>query len=150
MDHLTIGEFADRLSGVMSVVIREFAKRQTNELNKGKINVPQFLILNHLLHNNESNMKELSKVINLTCAAATGIVDRLVISNYVRRNFNPDDRRVIKIKITPKGKALINRIDEQRKQAVISLFQRVSEPDRKEYLRILTQIRDALKKEGQL
>ena len=147
MGPITIQEFTDRLTKIMDAMSKEFSQQQTNELHKGKINVPQFLILNHLLQKKESNMKELSRVINLTGAATTGIVDRLVSSNYVVRSFDPHDRRVIKIRLTAKGKALIGRVYEERKKVIMRLFQNVSESDRDEYLRILTQIKDALNKE---
>ena len=150
MHAITIQEFADRLTEIMSVVIREFTKQQTNELHKGKVNVPQFLILNHLLQNKESNMKELSRVINLTGAATTGVVDKLVSSNYVVRSFDPNDRRVIKIRLTAKGRKLIFRVYDERKKVIMSLFQKVSEPDRREYLRILNQIKVALNREHNL
>jgi len=150
MTPVSIEEFADRLTGIMSIVIREFTQQRTNELHKGKINVPQFLILNHLLQSKESNMKELSGVINLTGAATTGIVDKLVSAKYVMRSFDPGDRRVIKIRLTAKGKALIYRVYEERKKVIMRLFQKVSESDRGEYLPILTQIRDALNKENNL
>ena len=150
MEPITIQEFADSLTEIMGVVIREFTKQQTNELHKGKINVPQFLILNHLLQNKESKMKELSRVINLTGAATTGIVDRLVSSNYVARSFDLNDRRVIKVRLTAKGKELISRVYEERKKVIVRLFEKISESDRGEYLRILTQIKDALNKENNL
>jgi MarR family 2-MHQ and catechol resistance regulon transcriptional repressor len=150
MESITIQEFADRLTEIMDAVSKEFSKQQTNELHKGKINVPQFLIMHHLLHNIESNMKELSKVINLTCAATTGIVDKLVISNYVVRSFEPCDRRIIKIRLTQKGKALISQVYEERKKLIMRLFQKVSDSDRLEYLRILTQIRETLNTETNL
>jgi DNA-binding MarR family transcriptional regulator len=148
MPAITIEKFADRLTEIMGTVIREFTKQQTNELHKGNINVPQFLILNHLLQKKESNMKELTGLINLTGAATTGIVDRLVSSDYVARCFDSRDRRVIKVRLTAKGKALILRVYAERKKIIMHLFQKVSERDRQEYLRILTQIKDALNKEN--
>jgi len=150
MQTISIREFADRLTDIMSVVIREFTKQQTNELHKGKINVPQFLILNYLLRKKEASMKELTALINLTGAATTGIVDRLVSSRYVARCFDSGDRRVIKVRLTAKGKGLILKVYEERKKVIMRLFQRVSESDRSEYLRILTRIKDALNKENQL
>ena len=146
MQAITLQEFADRLTEIMSIIIKEFAKQQTNELHKGKINVPQFLILNHLLQNKESKMKELSQIINLTQAATTGIVDRLVNSKYVVRHFDPHDRRVIKVRLTAKGEELICKVFEERKKIIVRLFEKVSDADRTEYLRILTQIKDALNK----
>ena len=143
---ITVSDFADRVTEIMGAVIREFTRQQTNELHKGKINVPQFLILSHLLQKNESNMKELTCLINLTGAATTGIVDRLVSAHYVTRCFDSHDRRVIKVRLTARGKALVLKVYEERKKVIVHLFRNISGQDRAEYLRILTQIKDALNK----
>jgi hypothetical protein len=36
--------FADSLNTIMPVIMREFARRQANELYKGKFTLPQFYI----------------------------------------------------------------------------------------------------------
>jgi DNA-binding MarR family transcriptional regulator len=83
----------------------------------------------------------------VTTAATTGIVDRLVRCGYVIRVFDPRDRRIVKIKITPKGLALIRKINHERRQMVIKTFGRLSEQDRQDYLRILSQIKNILTQE---
>ena len=45
MPGLSLPEFADKINAVMPVIIKEFASRQKNELYKGKITLPQFLLL---------------------------------------------------------------------------------------------------------
>ncbi len=66
----------------------------------------------------------------------------------VVRVYNPEDRRIIKIKLTPQGNTLVKKINQHRRQMVINIFGKLSEPDRREYLRILIQIKDKLTKES--
>jgi DNA-binding MarR family transcriptional regulator len=140
-------DFADRLNETMPVIMREFARRLGNELYKDKITLPQILILDLLDKHGESRMSDMAHVMKVTTAATTGIVDRLVKCGYVMRVFSPDDRRIIKIKLTPKGLALIRKISLERRQMVVRTFGRLSEQDRQDYLRILLQIKNILTQE---
>lgn len=139
-------EFADRINKVMPQIIKEFARRQANELYKGKITLPQFLILEFLNEQGESKMKALAQFMRVTTPAMTGLVDRLVRDGYIVRSYDASDRRIIKAKLTAKGASLVKKINQQRQQMIIQIFGRISEQDRRNYLRILTQIKDVLSK----
>ncbi len=140
-------EFADKMNEVMPGIIQGFARRQTDELYKGKITLPQFLILDFLSQQGESKMTALAHFMHVTTAAMTGIVDRLVGYGYVVRVYEPEDRRIIKIKLTPRGNELVRKINAQRRRMVIKIFGSISEADRQDYLRILMQIHNILIKE---
>lgn len=141
-------EFANKMNEVMPVVIKDFARRQANELYKGKITLPQFLILDFLSRQGESKMTEMAHFMQVTTAAMTGIVERLVRDGYVVRVYDPEDRRIVKVKLTAKGNELVRKINEQRRKMVIKIFGNISEVDRQDYLRILIQIKDILAKEN--
>lgn len=141
-------EFADKMNEVMPGIIQGFARRQADELYKGKITLPQFLILDFLSQQGESKMTALAHFMQVTTAAMTGIVDRLVGYGYVVRVYDPEDRRIIKIKLTPGGNELVRKINAQRRSMVIKIFGSISEADRQDYLRILMQIKEILTKES--
>lgn len=141
---MSVAEFADRLNEVMPVVIKEFARRQAKELYTGKITLPQFLILDYLVKNDAAKMSDLARFMQVSTAAATGIVERLVRDKYVLRQSEPKDRRVIKIKITTKGMELVRKVNQQRRQMIIKIFGTLSAAQRRAYLQILGQIRSAL------
>ncbi|OGW85804.1 MAG: hypothetical protein A2987_05915 [Omnitrophica bacterium RIFCSPLOWO2_01_FULL_45_10] len=90
-------------------------------------------------------MSDLAKSLSVTTAAMTGIVDRLVREGYLRRESDPKDRRIIKIRLTAKGERAVTQILEKKKQMIIKMFGMISQGEREEYLRILTHIRDHLK-----
>ncbi len=144
MSGLTLSDFAERIEDVIPAVMRGFAKMQTNELFKGKITLPQFFVLNHLDKHGESKMNELAKVMDVTTAAATGIVDRLVRYGYIARSYDPKDRRVINIGLTQKGSDLVKRIGRQRREVTSDVFGKISKEERENYLAIMLHIRDIL------
>lgn len=149
MGELSLPEFADRMNEVMPVVIKEFARRQLNQLYRGQITLPQFFALAFLQKEGESKMTDLAHFLHVTTAATTGIVDRLVRDGYVIRESGAEDRRIIKIRTTAKGNELVKKVNEQRKRMIINIFGRISGKDRKDYLRIILQIKEILLKENQ-
>jgi len=145
MSDKSLLEFAEKLSEILPFIIRELSRRQSNELFRGKITLPQFITLDYLSRREDFSMNEIARFLHVSRAAATGVVDRLVRDAYCLRYGDPNDRRVIKIKITHKGKELVKRIIQQRKEMVIQIFGKISRQEREEYLRILSKIRDILK-----
>jgi len=140
MSHMPISDFADKMTKIMPVLIKEFSRRNVGELYKDKVTMPQFFILNFLNQEDESTMTDMAKFMDVTTAAMTGIVDRLVKYGYVLRLSDPDDRRVIKIKATAKGEDLVKKINKQRRQMIMEIFSTISQREREDYLRILTRI----------
>lgn len=144
MLRLTLSEFSEKINEIMPLIIKEFVRRQENELCKGKITLPQFVILDFLLNKQVANMTEISRFMGVSTAAITGIVDRLVKYGYVARMPEPQDRRIIKIMLTSTGSSLAKKIIQQRRKTVMDIFGKVSESDRSEYLRILSRVHDIL------
>jgi DNA-binding MarR family transcriptional regulator len=76
------------------------------ESNLGKIGlgIAEFRILNTLDAEGPSPMAHLSHETLVTQAAITVIVDNLEEGGFVRRTRSEEDRRVVNVEITPKGK----------------------------------------------
>jgi len=147
MANLALSEFADRMNKIMPQVIKEFARRQTNELYRGKITLPQFLILDSLDKKGECKMSELAQFMGVTTPAMTGIVNRLVKYAYTKRVFDPQDRRIIKIRLTPKGKELVKKINQERRKMIIDIFGKLSAVERENYLKTLMRVHNILTEE---
>ncbi len=144
---VSIVDFADKLEQIMPEIMKGFIHRLNNDVYKGRITLPQLLILDLLNRQGPSRMTDLAKQMKVTTAASTGIVQRLVLLGYVQREFDQKDRRIIKIKLSPKGTELLKRLTQQRRQLITKIFAQISEHDRGEYLRILVQVKEVLNKE---
>ena len=144
---VNISDFAQKMNQIMPEIMKGFMRRQNNEIYKGKITLPQLLILELLSRQGASKMTDLAKYMKVTTAASTGIVERLVRQGYVQRAYDRNDRRIVKIQLNAKGTELLKKIIHQRTQSVTKIFGQISEDDRAEYLRILMQVKDILDKE---
>ena len=147
MPSLSLSAFADRVQEVMPVIMKEFMRRQTGDFYKTKITMPQFFVLELLQRLGESKMSDIAKYIGVSTAAMTGIVARLVRANYLIRTSDPQDRRIVMVKLTAKGAAAVKEMLQRRKQATIKIFGVISPKEREEYLAILERIREHLQDE---
>ncbi len=148
MAKVSLFEFADKINEIFPVMMKEFARQQGDELYKEKITLPQFFILVILNRSGESKMTDMAHSMNVTSAAMTGIIERLVNYGYVTRLFDFKDRRIIRVKLTQKGEDLLRKINQQRRKMIINIFGKISQSEREAYLRILTQIYSILMAEG--
>ena len=145
MPGLTITVFADKVSENIVAISKEFVRQQAGDFYKVKVTLPQLAILELLFRSGELNMSDMARSMNVTTAAMTGIIDRLVRDRYVVRTAVPNDRRIIKIKLTTKGHKIANNVIEQRRHLITRIFGTLSHAEREEYLKILTRIREGLK-----
>jgi len=101
-----------------------------------KVTLGQAGILFLLRRDDGQTMTELSKILGVKNATLTGLIDRLERSAYVIRKASKNDRRSIRIYITPEGikecdkaKPVIKTVNEEIKfgfsQEEIEVFKRV-------------------------
>ncbi|MFH0826721.1 MAG: MarR family transcriptional regulator [Candidatus Omnitrophota bacterium] len=141
---VSLFEFGDKINEILPLFQREFARQLTKEFFKSRITLPQFLILMILDKEGELKMSSLARLMNVSMAAMTGSVSRLVASGFVLRRDDPKDRRIVRIQLTSKGSQLVDKLKKQRREMIIHLFKDISGEDRTNYLRILTLIKDKL------
>ena len=138
--NLSLSEFADKLNEIMPVIMREFFKCQSNEFSKGKITLPQFVVLGFLERQQEARMTDIATHLWVSTAAATGIIERLVKCGYVSRTQQPGDRRIVKIRLTAKGNELVKKVTIEKRQMIMEIFGRLTQAERDQYIRILMRL----------
>jgi DNA-binding MarR family transcriptional regulator len=106
-------EQAARLYEVLSRFYVRFMARMTNQVMRGKISVPQYNALRALAEGGSLTMSELTRALGVTMGAATNIVNRLTNRAYTRRERGTDDRRVVRVSLTPRGKEVLRRTQEE-------------------------------------
>lgn len=73
------------------------------------IGFAEFRILTILQEIKSCSMSRLSAELTLTQAAITGVVDKLESQGFVARARNNEDRRVVTISMTPRGKEMLSK-----------------------------------------
>ncbi|HKI53497.1 MAG TPA: MarR family transcriptional regulator, partial [Anaerolineales bacterium] len=78
------------------------------------LSMPQFSILMQLHHRGAFGMSEISERFEITPAAASQLVEKLVQHGFVVREEDPHDRRAKLLNLTDKGSDLVQQGIEER------------------------------------
>ena len=88
----------------LSRFLDKYSKYLNNNYN---ITLPQLLCLYEMSENNELNLSQLTKQVNLNNSAVTGIIDRLESKGFVKRIKKGNDRRTIYLDLTEAGQEYV-------------------------------------------
>jgi DNA-binding MarR family transcriptional regulator len=114
------------------------------------LSMPQFSVLMQLHHKGACGMSEISERFEVTPAAASQLVDKLVQNGFVAREEDPNDRRAKLLNLTDRGRDLVQQGIEERYRWVDQLAERLTEEERvqiSEALDIMTRVATDLEAE---
>jgi DNA-binding MarR family transcriptional regulator len=101
------------------------------------ISLPEIFVLGRLSSKEEPSMSELGRSISMDPSTLTRTVDKLVKKEYVVRKPDLEDRRVVRVAITAKGKKIISKLEKQRKKHVESILHQMTSSEIRDLLNIL-------------
>ncbi|MCI0556396.1 MAG: MarR family transcriptional regulator [Anaerolineae bacterium] len=101
------------------------------------LSMPQFSVMMQLHHRGNCAVGDISERFDITNAAASQLVDKLVQSGFIKREEDPQDRRAKMLNLTDKGRELIQRGIEERYRWVDQLSEKLTVEER-------AQVTDAL------
>lgn len=114
------------------------------------LSMPQFGILMQLHYRGNCGVSDISGRFDITNAAASQLVDKLVQSGLIQREEDPHDRRAKLLNLTDKGRELIQRGTEERYRWIDELVGKLTPEQRvqiSEALNIMTRAAQELESE---
>lgn len=130
----------EKLADIFTILQRCFLMNLSKELGRGNVSFPQYFLLGYLGQQKFLTMSEIAGKMGHTTAAATGLVDRLENLGYAKRSHASDDRRKIKVQITPSGTALVAKVREDMVGNLIKLMQQLTPDEQKAWVQIYDKI----------
>src|SRR5229473_6017960 len=110
------------------------------DLSRAGLGDSDFRVLEVLLHKGPLPVNTIGPKVWLTPGSISVAVDRLVRKGLVSRNDHPDDRRVRRVELTPKGRALITRGFGEHVAAMEDVAGVLSKNERLTLLRLLKKL----------
>lgn len=106
--------------------------------------IPQYTALAALDERGEITMSALADELGLTMGAVTNIVDRLIDADFATRDRGTDDRRIIRVKLTEKGKEALTKALDLIIGRFVQYFAQVSHEERKTFIGFYGKVADLL------
>jgi DNA-binding MarR family transcriptional regulator len=94
------------------------------------LSMPQFSLLMQMHYKGACGMSEVSDRFEITPAAASQLVDKLVQNGFIQREEDPHDRRARMLNLTEKGGKLIQKGIEERHRWVDELAEKLTAEER--------------------
>lgn len=117
----------------------------TFDKKKYEITRTQQIIMLSLSANGTLTMSQLASKINTSNEQATRAVAQLVDKGFIVRMQNPDNRRVINIKLTDKAQKFMDKTINEIKDEILKKFECVSDEEMEKTYQALMQISSVLK-----
>ena len=89
-----------------------------------------FAVLEALYHKGRQTIKQISQAVLINTGSITYVIDKLEKNELLRRSHCKDDRRVIYIEITDKGKQLMDDIFPKHQERLEEVFSDLSEEEK--------------------
>ncbi len=126
----TMAESVSRIERLLRHVAFIIRRRGRDILSDFNITNPQFNALLTLRENQDITMGELCDKLLLACSTATDLVDRMEKNGFLERKRDSQDRRVIRLSITDKGKVVISEVIAARRRYVASILEKLAAEER--------------------
>ena len=102
----------------MSLVIQRSACEMLATMTEAGISMPQLVALSMLNRYGQHSISAIAAKLNLSLAATSHLVDRMVKQELVVRGEDVEDRRHKRVVITPAGAALLERLVQARMREI--------------------------------
>lgn len=109
-----------------------------------KRTLPQMRAMAFLYHHDDASVSEVAAGVGASLPAASELIDRLVEEGLVDRAVNPDDRRQVLLRLTPRAREFGDRLHAVRRAQIRSALDQLAPEERPYLLRSVQVLADAL------
>lgn len=136
-------QLIDRIGATQRDLGRLITRHHHSPLFDSNLTMRQLKVVLILSCQDSASAQDLAHHLGVGPATVTGIVDRLVTRGLVTRGEDPHDRRVRRIRLTPRGRALTEQIADTGLADFHRLLQRLDTPTLHDLAAVLAKLHTA-------
>ncbi|MFJ8530761.1 MarR family winged helix-turn-helix transcriptional regulator [Bacillus sp. NPDC094106] len=126
----------DRIQALAFSIGKKMQTELLEQMQASGLTPPQFYILKILDHYGASRATKLAKKMYVKPSAITVMIDRLIDQELVLRYHDKNDRRVVVIELTKKGKDVVEEAMTARNEHIAKYFSQLELQEREDLLRL--------------
>jgi DNA-binding MarR family transcriptional regulator len=121
--------------------IRNITKTKSHHLSHySDITHSQWFVLTMIDHFKIRSIKDIAEAMEMSSSAATQLVDPLVQNGCVTRQEDPEDRRLVQLELSLKGKDHIAATKHNRINEMADIFDALTDKELEEFVRLFNKI----------
>ncbi|WP_245954602.1 MarR family winged helix-turn-helix transcriptional regulator [Paenibacillus flagellatus] len=116
------------LTALFKNLVRKISHEWNKRMEDG-MSISQFRTLYILNSRGPQKTAELAETLGVTSGAITGLADKLIAKGMLERERSEEDRRVVYLRMTDKGKETLDRLLDTQREAIALFFKPLAEED---------------------
>jgi DNA-binding MarR family transcriptional regulator len=141
----SLAEVGDLVGDLMGLVHRRSAGGTLALMNEAGLTMAQMVALYILDYAGPQSVTAIASFLNLSPAATSHLVERLVVGGFVGRTEDQSDRRQKRVAITPTGRSLAARVHQERAREFASALALVTPELQRQFARVLGRVVEQLR-----
>ena len=135
-----IEKCAERLIFILPDISKAFRMQHPGKFFNIDISISELSVLHYLFFKTKPSMSEIGKDLAVDLSTLTRIVDKLVKKNLIVRKPDLEDRRVVRVTMSRKGRAIGEKFKQEHKEKVKSILKQMMPEERNTFLNLLETI----------
>jgi DNA-binding MarR family transcriptional regulator len=141
----SISQFIQTMRQFMDIAMHHSIRERSRFAKSTGLSMPQFGILMQLHYRSNCGVSDIGERFDITNAAASQLVDKLVQGGLIQREEDPSDRRAKLLNLTAKGREFIQHGIEERYRWVDQLAEKLTPEERAKVMEALSIMTEAAK-----
>jgi DNA-binding MarR family transcriptional regulator len=137
VDEVAVSAFLDAGRALVGVAVRAVGAAPV------ELTVPQYRLLAVVAAYGPLAITEVGTLLGVAQSNATRHCDRVQRLGLLERERSPGDRRVVLVRLTDAGHAVVDLVTEQRRQQIRAVLASMSRPAQRRALRAMTEFNEA-------
>jgi DNA-binding MarR family transcriptional regulator len=142
----SLAEVGDLVGDLMGLVHRRSAGGTLALMNEAGLTMAQMVALYILDYTGPQSVTAIASFLNLSPAATSHLVERLVVGGFVGRTEDQSDRRQKRVAITSTGRALAARVHQERAREFASALALLTPELQRQFARVLGRVVEQLRR----
>ncbi|MDD5103430.1 MAG: MarR family transcriptional regulator [Candidatus Peribacteraceae bacterium] len=131
-------------------ISRSLRQEISHGCRKGVGNLLQLHALAFIEEHPGITMKAFSQALHVSSPSATTFIDRLVKAGWVKRLFNPKNRKLVLLSLTPMGKRMLSKNRAEKRAVIHGLISCIPSKDQRHLLQILNRLLNEIQRSSQI
>jgi DNA-binding MarR family transcriptional regulator len=141
-------EIVHEIMKLLPELMRAFARRIPQHARREGASLAQMKALVQLAEYGPQTMGELARGLGITTPSATGLINPLAEMGHVTRERDPNDRRVVRVKLSEDAREFAERVLDERRAEIESALEGMSPAAQEHFLEGLTRLAQVYKQRG--
>lgn len=134
-------DYSVKLLYIIAAIARLCIEGSKKKIMSVSLTHPEVTVLGYIYYENPCPcMSDIGQVLSLDLSTLTRITDRLVEKNLVIRKSDPQDRRVVRISLTRRGKEIVKNLERERTGIIEDSLRNLTPEERKKLVQLMEKL----------